>query len=522
MVGTKLNRSQKEVYLAQYKTACGGRRPHPAVVNGIRNYELKLCLDSVNEADIKGIATALPQFALLKRVQLWGKHFTEVALNPDISFQIENLGASMPKLPRPRLKKDVGRRRYDFPNPYDKSKSEIIEDLGQVCISRNPVFSKKLFAGISKNLATNSALCEIRILGLKIKLDCWKLLARGLMNRTPLTYLALNYCKLDDEALVVLTPALRKQDMLRKLDLSHNELSDQAGYCLGRIISRQGERRDEEIWALGLRNEFPESQLGLEELCVANNKLTDKAVEDLCGFLFHDVWLHVLDLRRNCLTGTGLREVANLLSTNKSIIVLDFRENPSKQFANFMVGRLHRNFKQFEETYGVREDKHWLTKLQELKGSVGTPRTESTKASPRMVKVKSLADFWADQRPTQAKSGAPLAINDLACDNCRTLQGNLDEALTQVDALTSENKMLRRHIQQSWSHSGISPEPMSSLPQVESLSLREQGGTGEEVESGLLMRIEQMMSEVTRLMDALEVSQRRPVHALYSGSFSPQ
>jgi hypothetical protein len=74
----------------QYKAACGGKRPHPALVNGIKNYELKLCLDSVNEADIKGIAIAFPQFALLKRVQLWGKHFTEVALNPDISFEIEH------------------------------------------------------------------------------------------------------------------------------------------------------------------------------------------------------------------------------------------------------------------------------------------------------------------------------------------------------------------------------------------------------------------------------------------------
>lgn len=520
MKGRKLNQSQKDVYLSQYKLACGNRRMHPALAQSIKNYELKLCLDSVNEEDIKGISKALPGFELLKRVQLWGKHFTEVVLNPDISFEIENLGASLPKMPRPRLKKDIGKRRYDYPNPYDKSKSDIIKDPGQVCISRNPAFTKKLFMGISKNIATNSALCEIRIVGLKIMQDCWELLAQGLMHRTPLTYLALNYCKLDDDALAVLMPSLRRQDMLRKLDLSHNDLSGRSGYTLGRIISRHGERRDEEVWLYGLRGEEPDLQLGLEELDVANNKLNDKAIADLCGFLFHDVWLHVIDLRRNCLTEVGLREIANLLATNQSLLVLDFRENPSNQYADFMVNRLHHNYERFERTYGMRDDKNWVNKLIELKESIASPktaRTESTMASPRMTRVKSVGDLWNARRAhVEFSSDESMHVEDLDCDNCRHLESQLVQAQAVVADLTNENKLLRRQMQQSWSDSDINQEPMSSLPQAESISVRGQGGTGEEAESDLLMRIENMMSEVTRLMDALEVSQRRPVHALQS------
>jgi hypothetical protein len=506
MQSRRANQSQKDIYIAQYKTACGDKRPHPALLKSIKNYELKLCLDSVNEDDVNGISKALPTFALLKRVQLWGKHFTEVALNPDISFELVNLGASMPKMPRPRLKKDVGKRRYDYPNPYDKSKSEVIEDPGQICISRNPTFTKKLFLGISKNISINSALCEIRIIGLKIMLDCWELLAKGLMHKTPLTYLALNYCKLDDAALEVLTPALRRQDMLRKLDLSHNDLSSKAGYSLGRIISRHGERRDEEVWAYGLRGELPDVLQGLEELCVANNKLDDRAISDLCGFLFHDVWLHVLDLRRNSLSAAGLLEVANLLSTNSSLLVLDFRDNTSSQYAEYMVDRMHHNFKRFERTYGVRDDQNWMIKLHELKQSISSPQTESTKASPGMLRVKSLGDLWSGRDYTQPSSDDDrMEVADLDCENCRELEEELREARDQIVALTSENRTTRRNVQ-SWSDSNISQEPMS-LPQGESTTLRG-GGTGEEAESDLLMKIEHMMSEVTRLMDALEVSQR--------------
>jgi len=56
------------------------------------------------------------------------------------------------------------------------------------------------------------------------------------------------------------------------------------------------------VWAYALRNEKPSaSELvsGLEELYLANNNITDKAIFKLIKALYNDIYLKMIDFRRN-------------------------------------------------------------------------------------------------------------------------------------------------------------------------------------------------------------------------------
>ena len=85
------------------------------------------------------LLATIPNYPLLKKVHLWGKHFENVALDPDISLAFGCIGGPLPDSPPVLRKRDRGPRHYQYPNPHDKSKTEIHTDPGTVCISRNYV-----------------------------------------------------------------------------------------------------------------------------------------------------------------------------------------------------------------------------------------------------------------------------------------------------------------------------------------------------------------------------------------------
>lgn len=86
------------------------------------------------------------------------------------------------------------------------------------------------------------------------------------------------------------------------MDLSNNSLKNKCGFHLARIISNHGEVKDETVWAYALRNETPSANelvTGLEELYLANNNITDKAIFKLIKALYNDIYLKMIDFRRN-------------------------------------------------------------------------------------------------------------------------------------------------------------------------------------------------------------------------------
>lgn len=58
--------------------------------------------------------------------------------------------------------------------------------------------------------------------------------------------------------LEVLYSAIAENPSLILLDLSSNDLSNNSGMHVGRIISAHGKRRDDILWMHSLRGDFPE------------------------------------------------------------------------------------------------------------------------------------------------------------------------------------------------------------------------------------------------------------------------
>ena len=574
-------------YVELYTSLCGqlGLRPNTAVGVSLRQYEVNTCVDSLGEMDVVPLAALLAKARLLTSVQFWGKKFQSVVKQPELSVCVSTPGGSLPTTSRSRDKLEYARRTYKFPNEQDKSLSEIHEDPGTVCNSRNIEQTIKLMKGISRNMQSKGVLRQLRLVGLKLGKESVNQLAEGLKDNRTLDYLCINYCRLTDKRFTVLANSMCTAVKLRKLDLSHNDLEDLCGFHLGRMIGKNAERKDQAVWAYGLRGEelALDPDEGLQDICLANNKVTDKAIFDLGRVLYCDVYLRVLDLRRNRLSAQGIEEVLSIVASNNSLLMVDIRENAleerSEEFlkAGYKITtKLMRNLKALK-TSGIAMNPDWEAKLSEYQIAYFSPsesaieqRTPSTKrkdtpkhTSGSSVPRSSSQNIYIDDVPYDDLAGSNTSESPLPpklqlgsphpplhqkkpeeaatspCSKCREYERVLYKTESNCVALTLENNQLKsalktattpaqpvRPVQQSWS-SISNPDTHTYLPPGESISMpgystHVQGGTGEETESGVLHRIEIMMSELTRLMDTLELSHRVPtLHPTASESFSP-
>jgi len=501
-------------------------KPSPKILQNLKHYHIKTSLDSLEERDIKTLCASLPKLQLLIRFHIWGKEFENVALNPNSKRALSVPGGTVPPPASKKIKADHAKRKYKFPNPNNKSATEIHSDPGTVCFSRNTQFTYKVMKALSSNLSSNKCLSELKLVGLKVSKESWSLFGTGLKGNSPIEYLAITYCKLKDQELELFAPSLMHHQTLRKLDLSNNQLSSNCGFDLSRIINKHSERKDLLIWAEALRGK-PQTipQSGLQELCLTNNHICDKTVLDLCGALYHDTWLRTLDLRRNKVSKEGLQELSNLLHTNHTLILLDVRENEQlpPKLGKFIVNKLKKNLKKFRKTPSNHPEVKWEQKLEELQKELSPLLTTEVPDPNQPIIPKSNSDSFlgfhkiyevdeesclSTQRLRKGSEHPPLQQTERAttqnCPRCYEFEQALFRAESNVVSLNLENSKLRKQLEglgkaDSWSNSLI------SQGQVESLTNKLQPGiTGEE--SDVLNRIEQLMGELTRLMDTLEYS----------------
>ena len=69
---------------------------------------------------------------------------------------------------------------------------------------------------------------------------------------------------MDIESYETLLKGLFNHEKIEYLDLQNNELGDKYGNMISRIITRQGQRRDQIIWSYGLRNEVPSNKFVIQ------------------------------------------------------------------------------------------------------------------------------------------------------------------------------------------------------------------------------------------------------------------
>jgi len=112
------------------------------------------------------------------------------------------------------------------------------------------------------------------------------------------------------------------------LDFSKCNLDDKAGNMLGRVITRQSQRRDQVVWMYGLRNERPSNNdyaKGLVSINLSDNNLSDKFAEEIAKALGYDAYIRHLNLSKNQITENGCKKLIKALRKNNIVLNLDLR-----------------------------------------------------------------------------------------------------------------------------------------------------------------------------------------------------
>lgn len=163
--------------------------------------------------------------------------------------------------------------------------------------------------------------------------------------------------------------AIGENNHLNLVDLSHNQLDDDAGRMIASIIGIHGRKRDEIMWVYSIRGDQPDEDPELKGICdlnVSYNQLGSRALRDMCGPLRHDTWLRVktfervndfdyflqnLNLRGNQIGEDGIFELKEILQTNNSIFAIDLRENPffNPALSKEIVNKLAMNIYSYKE-----------------------------------------------------------------------------------------------------------------------------------------------------------------------------
>ena len=225
----------------------------------------------------------------LKGLKLWSSEY-EV-------FQFSQLG----------VRKGKARGRQE-----DKKPSETATVLSSI------------LSTFTTSIESSKRLGVLGLFGLKLAPKTWARLGTAIENSSIQT-ISFNNCEISEKELEAMFQSIGSMTSLNALDLSYNKITD--GYLVGRIISKQGERRDISKWEGGLRGATVDIPRGLSEMYLSDNQLGDNGWEKILSSVLSDNWLRLIDCKRNGITRKSVRATLRTLSENKSILVADLRGN---------------------------------------------------------------------------------------------------------------------------------------------------------------------------------------------------
>lgn len=363
---------------------------------------------------------------------------------------------------------------------------------------------------------------SIRVLKLErtpLPTRCLKELADSLRKTKSLRELSVTRCGLTEEQLEGLKVGLAENESLISLDLSQNELCE-VGSMVGKVLSEHVRRRSELIWLYNLRGETPAediSSMGLCEVNLEGNRLNDKAVSELVAFLRDDGWTKCLNLRRNDIRVDGVKELALMLKKNSSLISLDLRDNEglTREYSRYIYKKLVLNmdrYKQQREKADRQREQLQTTPAKQQNQQQTDAKCKSQKNYERndkkytsFIERRDLSgnNLTIDQRKPQVDAH-PVEPSDPACSGCkrrtfellRLEKQNLD---LELQLRKVKNALLTRNIDIS----AILPSPQQTSDWL---------GRENEGEDELLQRMEQVMLELTRVMETIEEQQATKGH----------
>ena len=270
----------------------------------LRTDQLNIFLHSLTLKDINALSKIISKYYYFKHIQL-GPYdpSKDHSLTSKKSKENNNIN---------NLENNQSKSKKQSDNEYSKM-------LNQISIS------------ISKNLSLSSNIVALSLTNLKFTNEISKTLSTGIIKNKSLQALQINKCKISLENYEILLKGLLTHETLEFLDLGYNNFNDKFGNMISRVIARQTQRRDQIVWAYGLRNEKPsnnEYTLGLISLSLQGNNLSELSADCISNSLGYDQYIRSIDLSNNNFEKDDCKKFIRMMRKNNSLLTLDMQNNP--------------------------------------------------------------------------------------------------------------------------------------------------------------------------------------------------
>ena len=300
-------------------------KPNQYVLNQLKKEKLNIYLNNLKAKDLTIIGKILTKYFYFKHIELSPSDPEKDDCSRKKKKRLKEIPSSQSgfnKISKPK-------------NSLEKEKLQNIS---------------KILMSISRYLSFSDNIISLSLNSITISKESARYLAQGLYDNKTIQGLNINFSIISLESYEILLKSLLKHEMLKYLDLSNNNFSDKYGEMVALIISTQSQRRDQILWASGLRNESPqinESSKGLVSINLRGNKLSSYSAECLSKALSHDQYIRIVDLSENNLDNSACKKFIHMMRKNNILLTVDLRENPGYDEAIYqrMIMKMSKNIR---------------------------------------------------------------------------------------------------------------------------------------------------------------------------------
>ena len=301
-------------------------KPNPYVINQLKKDKLNIYLNNLKSKDLSIIRTLLTKFFFFKHIELSPFDPEKDDCRQKRKFRLKEI---------PSTQTGFSKKKNNSKNALEKERTQNIS---------------KIIMGISRYLCFSDNIVSLSLNSISLSQESSKYLAQGLFDNKTLQGLNINYCEISLQSYENILKSLLKHEALKYLDLSNNNFSDKYGEMVALVISSQSQRRDQALWASGLRNEVPqinEYSKGLISINLKGNKLGNYSADCISKSLSHDQYIRIIDLSGNNLDNSACKKFIHMMRKNNVLLTVDLRENPGYDEAIYqrMIMKMSKNIR---------------------------------------------------------------------------------------------------------------------------------------------------------------------------------
>ena len=284
--------------------------PNSIFISHLKTTSLNIILSNYNLNDISVMNKILKKYFYFQNITLSSSYE-----HPKEKIETENKDIIQIKKKREPITE--GEK-----NKMDKEKREKdIENINKI---------NKIIIAIGNHLSLSENLNDLTINHFNFDRKSAERISKGIIENNSIKKLNINNCHVSIEDFEILFKGLLNHAKIEYLNLNNNNIKDECGNMIGRIITRQTFRRDQNIWLCGIRNEKPEKSngLGLVSINLNGNKLSNYSAECITKALASDQYIRSITLANNSFDEFSCKKFIYMLRKNMTLLNIDLRENP--------------------------------------------------------------------------------------------------------------------------------------------------------------------------------------------------